>query len=83
MGTLQDLINDGNPFISELATKAADIRAALDAEQISENEYVELMDDLLDLRKVNEAACTIEEKIAIQQAIETIKIIVGIVKGVL
>lgn len=77
---IEDLTKSYDPFIAETAEKAAKYKQMLDTGDLTANEFDELMIDLCDLEKINQAAESIRHKVMLEQAISTIKVLVGFLK---
>lgn len=57
---VKDLLNSDNEFIRDLAKQAVQFRKDFDDKKITASEFQELMDDLLDLKKIDDARFTSE-----------------------
>lgn len=59
--------------------KVAELKELLNAGHISESEYIELVEDLIDLKKISDALDLEENKIRAQKAIDAIRMVAGLI----
>ena len=64
---LEALFNTGDPALQELATRANDLKNALLSQQLSKDEYVEMLHDLYREKNINESA----HDLAVKEAVNT------------
>jgi len=59
--------------------KVRELKELYDAGNLSESEYTELVEDLLDLQKISDGLDLEENKIRAQKAIEAIRMVAGLI----
>jgi polyhydroxyalkanoate synthesis regulator phasin len=59
--------------------KVRELKELYDAGDLSESEYTELVEDLLDLQKISDGLDLEENKIRAQKAIEAIRMVAGLI----
>ncbi len=69
---LEALFNTGDPSLQDLATRANDLKKALESGQISKGEFVEMLQDLAREKNINESAHDLQVKIAVNTALEAL-----------
>jgi hypothetical protein len=69
---LEALFNTGDPNLQDLATRANDLKKALEAGQISKGEFMEMLQDLAHEKNINESAHDLQVKIAVNAALEAL-----------
>ncbi len=75
----EKFVKSTNGKIRDIAESLEKYKTAHEAGQITNEEFQELSDDLLDLNKIDDLADKLEERVAIKEAMETM---ITIVKGV-
>ena len=69
---LEALFNTGDPRLQDLATRANDLKKALESGQISKGEFMEMLQDLAHEKNINESAHDLQVKIAVNAALEAL-----------
>jgi hypothetical protein len=69
---LEALFNTGDPSLQDLATRANDLKKALESGQISKGEFMEMLQDLAHEKNINESAHDLQVKIAVNAALEAL-----------
>jgi hypothetical protein len=69
---LEALFNTGDPSLQDLATRANDLKKALESGQISKGEFIEMLQDLAHEKNINESAHDLQVKIAVNTALEAL-----------
>jgi hypothetical protein len=69
---LEALFNTGDPSLQDLATRANDLKQALESRQISKGEFMEMLQDLAHEKNINESAHDLQVKIAVNAALEAL-----------
>jgi hypothetical protein len=69
---LEALFNTGDPSLQDLATRANDLKKALESGQISKGEFMEMLEDLAHEKNINESAHDLQVKIAVNAALEAL-----------
>ena len=69
---LEALFNTGDPNLQDLATRANDLKKALESGQISKGEFMEMLQDLAHEKNINESAHDLQVKIAVNAALEAL-----------
>ena len=69
---LEALFNTGDPSLQDLATRANDLKKALESRQISKGEFMEMLQDLAHEKNINESAHDLQVKIAVNAALEAL-----------
>ncbi len=69
---LEALFNTGDPSLQDLATRANDLKKALESGQISNGEFMEMLQDLAREKNINESAHDLQVKIAVNTALEAL-----------
>lgn len=59
--------------------KVRELKELYDAGDLSESEYTELVEDLLDLQKISDGLDLEENKIRAQKAVEAIRMVAGLI----
>jgi len=71
--TIQDLLNSKNKDVFETAVYAERLQNELKAGTITPDEYEELSNDLLDLKKIDDLSATIEHKAELKEAFDFLR----------
>jgi hypothetical protein len=66
---LEALFNTGDPSLQDLATRANDLKNALTSGQISRGEFIEMLEDLVHEKNINESVQDLQVKISVNTAI--------------
>lgn len=69
---LEALFNTGDPSLQDLATRANELKNALESRQISKGEFMEMLEDLTHEKNINESAHDLQVKIAVNLALEAL-----------
>jgi hypothetical protein len=69
---LEALFNTGDPSLQDLATRANELKNALESRQISKGEFMEMLEDLAHEKNINESAHDLQVKIAVNLALEAL-----------
>lgn len=69
---LEALFNTGDPSLQDLATRANELKNALESRQISKGEFMEMLQDLAHEKNINESAHDLQVKIAVNAALEAL-----------
>jgi len=77
---LEALFNTGNPDLQDLAVRANELKKALEANQINKSEFIEMLNDLVHEKNINESAHDLEVKIAVNAALEALVAIASAVQ---
>jgi hypothetical protein len=64
------LIKHKDPLVAKTAEKLQKYQAELAANEITQSEFDELTDDLLDLKKIDEYASSVETQIMLKEAFD-------------
>jgi len=70
-------------LVRSTAQKLVKFRSLLKEGELSQNEYNELVEDLLDLRIIEEATDDLERQIKLKRAFDTLKMIAAFAGGLL
>tara|TARA_X000000950_G_C13858772_1_gene637781 strand:- start:1328 stop:1537 length:210 start_codon:yes stop_codon:yes gene_type:complete len=65
--------------ISDLEIRAQELRSLLDDGDLTQSEFEELIEDLIDESKIQEDLSLEDNKIKLEKAIDTVKIIAGLI----
>ena len=71
--TLHQLLNDNNDQIRSIATEIVKLQQAVDTNQISKDEYQELIENLMQSKVINQLNDTITDKIIFQRSVNLLK----------
>jgi len=66
--TLDEMLQSNDPLIKNAARVLDELNDAVDEKRIKPEEYAELVDDLLDLSKIQKLSIDIERKAKIEEA---------------
>lgn len=66
---LEALFNTGNSDLQDLAVRANELKKALESGQVSNSEFVEMLQDLAHEKNINESAHDLEVKIQVNAAL--------------
>jgi hypothetical protein len=69
---LEALFNTGDPSLQDLATRANDLKNALTSGQISRGEFIEMLEDLVHEKNINESVQDLQVKISVNTAINAL-----------
>lgn len=65
--------------ISDLEIRAQELRSLLDDGDLTQSEFEELIEDLIDESKIQEDLSLEDNKIKLEKAIDTVRIIAGLI----
>lgn len=71
--TLDEMLQSKDPIIKNAARVLAELNDAVDEKRIKPEEYAELVDDLLDLEKINKLAKSVEHKAELEEAFNMLR----------
>lgn len=78
MMNLNELLNHEDKQVAELAGRVSRYKTLLNSNQINEEEFKNLSDQLLDLKKIQDAAETDAQKRMLEEAVKALRIICSI-----
>jgi len=78
MERLEDFLNHEDPIIREAAQQISVLNDGLYNDDLSKEQFEELVNDLLEVDEVRRMSDTLERKIKIIQAFNILKTIVGV-----
>jgi hypothetical protein len=74
-----DLVASSDPLIASTAKLAVSYKDSLDKKLMTQEEYDDLMDDLVDLKRIDGYALSIERQVLVQKAFDIIKAFAGLI----
>ena len=78
----EDFFGHGEDAIRNAATLLAEAQSALDAGDITQSEFAELADDILEIGEIDGLADDLDRRVAFGQALDAIKTLVSSIKSV-
>ncbi len=78
MMNLNELLNHEDRQVAELAARVSRYKTLLNSNQINEEEFKNLSDQLLDLKKLQDAAETDAQKRLLETAVKALRLICSI-----
>ena len=79
MEEIKDFLDHEDPIVAEVARDISVLETGFNDGDLTKEQYKELVNDLLEVDEVRRMSSTLERKIKILQAFNTIRTIVGIV----
>lgn len=75
----EDFFGHGEDAIVNAATLLREAKAALDNNDITQSEFNELAEDILEIGEIDDLADTLDRRVALGQALDALKALAGIV----
>ena len=79
INTIDDLLNSNDVIVRNTAIISSELQKNLKGGIITQEEYEDLADDLLDLARIDKLATSIEHKAKLAEAFEFLKTFIGAV----
>lgn len=80
MISITELLSHDEVPVAEAAQRAVQLKQRLDAGSITQEEYEELAKDIVNIESIKDSMDTVERQIFFQQALDVIKIFLGLLK---
>jgi hypothetical protein len=80
MMTITELLSDEEVPVAEAAQRAVQLKQRLDAGSITQDEYDELAQDIVNIESIKDSMDSVERQIKFQQALDIIKMFLGLLK---
>ena len=81
MSKFEEFLNHEDDDLADIARSLSDYETMLEVGQISESEFNELADDLLEYTKIDELSDDLERQVMYKKAFDALKKIVSIIGG--
>jgi len=79
MDELKEFLNHDDEIVRKAAKEASFLKSARETGDLTEEQYTELVEDLLEAKKIRRLSETLERKIIILQAFTTIRTILEVI----
>lgn len=78
MKTISDFFSHEEPTIRQAAVLLEQAHKARENDEISQEQFEELVNDILDIKRLSQFCDTLDRKVAVQNAINILRTIIGV-----